>query len=109
MILLDKDLLKQGKVEEAILIRSYEEYKSKGGTRDMLDAYSRLKEEAKKYEGDFIQMMDMDLSGIPVNREQIYYCRDIAQAFWTIIHLWFHKPLRTVSYISFSLKEFNNL
>lgn len=109
MKILDKDLLKQGKVEEAILIHSYEEYRVKGGTKDMLDCYSGLKEKAKKYESDFIQMMDMDLSGIPMNRNQIYYCRDIAQAFWTIIHLWFHKPLRTVSYISFNLEEFNKL
>lgn len=109
MKILDKDLLKQGKVKEAILIHSYEEYRIKGGQRDMLDSYAHLKEEAKKYESDFIQMMDMDLSGIPMNRSQIYYCRDIAQAFWTIIHLWFHKPLRTVSYISFNLEEFNKL
>jgi hypothetical protein len=109
MKILDKNLLKQGKVEEAILVHSYEEYRAKGGQRDMLDCYAHFKELAKKYESNFIQMMDMDLSGIPMEREDIYYCRDIAQAFWTIIHLWFHKPLRIVDFNTFSLKEFNNI
>ena len=109
MKILDKGLLKQGKVEEAILVHSYEEYQAKGGQRDMLDTYAHFKEKAKEYESRYIQMMDMDLSGIPMKREDIYYCRDIAQAFWTIIHLWFHKPLRIVSYTSFDLKEFNKL
>ena len=35
MKILDKDLLKQGKVEEAILVHSYAEYQVKGGQRDI--------------------------------------------------------------------------
>lgn len=109
MKILDKDLLKQGKVEEAILVHSYEEYRIKGGIRDLLDSYSGLKEKAKKYELKYIEMIDMASNGIPINGDDINYCKNIAQAFWTIIHLWFHKPLRIVDFNNFSLKEFNNL
>ena len=109
MKILDKDLLKQGKIEESILVHSYAEYQVKGGQHDMLDTYAHFKEKAKEYELKYIEMMDMDLSGIPCNREDIAYCANIADAFWRILHLWFHKPLRTVSYTSFDLKEFNKL
>lgn len=109
MKILDKDLLKQGKVEEAILVHSYAEYQVKGGKRDMLDTYAHFKEKAKKYELQYIEMIDMASSGIPVSVNDIEYCKSIAQAFWTIIHLWFYKPLRIVDFNTFSLKEFNNI
>lgn len=109
MKILDKNLLKQGDVEKSILVHSYAEYKSKGGQRDMLDCYAHFKEKAKEYELKFIEMMDMDISGIPVKKSEMFYCRNIAQAFWYILHLWFNKPLRVVTYLNFNLKEFNNL
>lgn len=109
MILLDKDLLKQGKVEEAILVHSYAEYQVKGGQRDMLDCYAHFKEKAKEYELKYIQMMDMNFSGIPVDAGELRHTASVAQAFWYILHLWFNKPLRVVKYSTFSLKEFNKL
>ena len=109
MKILNKDLLKQGKVKEAILVHSYAEYQVKGGQRDMLDCYAHFKEKAKEYELRYIQMMDMDLSGIRQSQEDLVHCASVAQAFWYILHLWFNKPLRVVKYSTFSLKEFNNL
>lgn len=109
MKILDKALLKQGKVEEAILVHSYEEYQAKGGQRDMLDTYAHFKEKAKEYESRYIQMMDMSFSGIPVDKGELRYTASVAQTFWYILHLWFNKPLRVVKYSTFSLEEFNNL
>lgn len=109
MKILDKNLLKQGKVKEAILVHSYEEYQAKGGQRDMLDTYAHFKEKAKEYELKYIEMMDMSFSGIPVDKDELRHIASVAQAFWYILHLWFNKPLRVVKYSTFSLKEFNNL
>ena len=109
MKILDKDLLKQGKVEEAILVHSYAEYQVKGGQRDMLDCYAHFKEKAKEYELKYIQMVDMVCSGIPVDAGELRHIASVAQAFWYILHLWFNKPLRVVKYSTFSLEEFNKL
>lgn len=109
MKILDKDLLKQGKVEEAILVHSYAEYRVKGGQRDMLDCYAHFKEKAKEYELKYIEMMDMCFSGITVDPGELRHTLSVAQAFWYILHLWFNKPLRVVKYSTFSLKEFNNI
>lgn len=109
MKVFDLDVLKQGKVEESILIHSFEEYESLGGKMDILDAYSTTKSRAKMYEDRYIQGMDMSLSGIPVEKSIITKNRLLAQVFWTILHQWFNKPLRKVSYANFDLDEFNKL
>lgn len=103
------EILEQGKVEESILIHSFDEYKSLSGKMDILDAYAMTKGRAKVYEYRYIQDMDMSLSGIPVDESVINKNRLLAQVFWTILHLWFNKPLRKVSYTTFDLEEFNKL
>ena len=109
MKILDRNLLKQGKVEEAILVHSYAEYQVKGGQRDMLDCYAHFKEKAKEYELKYIEMVDMCLSGILVDSGELLHTASVAQAFWYILHIWFNKPLRVVKHSTFSLEEFNNL
>ena len=109
MKVFDIEILKQGKVEESILVHSFDEYKSLGGTMDILDAYAVTKDRAKMCEGRYIQDMDMSLSGIPVEESAITKNRLLAQVFWTILHLWFNRPLRKVSYTTFNLEEFNRL
>lgn len=102
-------LLDQGKIEESIIVKSFQEYKDLGGTLDMLDTYALTKERAKKYESNYIQGMDMSLSGLPVKEDVLRKTRLLAQVFWEILHLWFNKPLRIVSYSEFDLNEFNKL
>ena len=109
MKVFDTEILKQGKVEESILIHSFDEYKSLGGTKDILDVYAITRDRAKMYEDRYIQGMDMSLSGIPVEEGVITKNRLLAQVFWYILHLWFHRPLRKVSYANFDLEEFNKL
>jgi len=111
MKIYDLDILfgERENVAGSLLVDSFELYKKLGGTRDELDLYSYLKEQAKKYESNYIQAMDMDLSGIPVNRKIIRMNRLRAQVHWYIIHKWFNKPLRIVDYNNFSLEEFNRL
>ena len=109
MKVFDLDVLKQGKVEESILVKSYQEYQDKGGKLDILDAYATTKDRAKMYEDRYIQGMDMACSGIPVEESIITKNRLLAQVFWTILHLWFNRPLRKVSYSTFDLDEFNKL
>lgn len=109
MEIFDLDVLRQGKVEESILVKSFQEYQIKGGKMDVLDAYAVTRDRAKRYEDRYIQAMDMCISGIPVEEEIITKNRLIAQVYWNILHLWFNKPLRKVSYSTFDLNEFNNL
>ena len=109
MIVLDQKLLFEGKVEESILIRSFEDYKKQGGKRDMLDLYAFVKERAKREEDKYISSIDQSLSGIEVSDDYLRKQRLIAQANWYLLHLWFGKPLRKVSFSSFDLEEFNRL
>lgn len=111
MKIYDLDILfgKRENVAGSLLVDSFELYKKLGGTRDELDLYSHLKEQAKRYESNYIQAMDMNLSGIQVNRKIIRMNRLLAQVHWYIIHKWFNKPLRIVDYNNFSLEEFNRL
>lgn len=85
-------LLNQCKVKESIIVKSFQEYKDLGGKLDILDAYSLTKERAKKYEGNYISLMDMACSGIEVSEDNIRRNRLLAQVFWTILHMWFNKP-----------------
>ena len=109
MQILDQKLLFEGKVEESILIHSFEDYKKQGGKRDMLDLYAFIKERAKREEGRYIDAMDQSLSGIDVSDDYLRKQRLRAQVNWYLLHLWFKKPLRKVSYINFDLEEFNRL
>ena len=109
MQVLDQKVLFEGKVEESILIHSFEDYKKQGGKRDMLDLYAFVKERAKKEEGRYISAMDQALSGLEVSDDYLRKQRLIAQANWYLLHLWFKKPLREVSFSNFDLEEFNRL
>lgn len=109
MILIDKKTFNEGRLAGSVLIKSFKEYKDKGGTRDELDTYSLLKERAKHYEGLYISYIDQSLSGIDVPEDAICSTANLAQVYWYIIHLWFNKPLRKIGYNSFSLEEFNKL
>ena len=109
MRLFNTAILSQGKIEESILVPSFQVYKSLGGKYDMLDIYSRIKERAKEYESRFISCMDMKISGISVEDREIVMNRLIAQVYWTILSKWFDKPLRKVSFVNFDLDEFNRL
>ena len=109
MQVLDQKILFEGKVEESILIHSFEDYKKQGGKRDMLDLYAFIKERAKREESRYIDAMDQSLSGIEVSDDYLRKQRLRAQANWYLLHLWFKKPLREVSYSNFDLEEFNRL
>ena len=109
MQLLDQKVLFEGKVEESILIHSFEDYKKQGGKRDMLDLYAFIKERAKREESRYIDAMDQSLSGIEVSDDYLRKQRLRAQANWYLLHLWFKKPLRKVSYSNFDLEEFTRL
>ena len=107
--LLNKDLVKQGRIKESVMVHSFEEYKAQGGKRSMLDVYSKIKEMAKSDESMFITCMDMLLSGIDVNEDATRLYANRSQALWYVLHLWFKVPLRKVSFIDFDLDEFNKL
>lgn len=111
MKIFDLDILfgERENVAGSLLVDSFELYKKLGGTRDELDLYSHLKEQAKMYENNYIQAMDMDISGIPVDKKIIRRNKLLAQVHWYILHKWFGKPLRIVSFYNFSLEEFNKL
>ena len=109
MKVIDFKILYQGKVSESIIVRSFEEYKRLGGKRDMLELYALMKERAKNAESAYISLMDQALSGIPFSDECLDTQRLRAQAQWYLLHLWFNKPLRKVSYHNFDLDEFNRL
>lgn len=109
MKIFDLGTLFKGKVTESILVESFDDYQKNGGTKDMFDVYSDIKSKAKKYESNYIQGMDMYLSGIPVKEGIVRKNQLLAEVFWTILHLWFNKPLRDVNYCNFSLDEFNSL
>ena len=109
MQILDQKLLFEGKVEESILIHSFEDYKKQGGKRDMLDLYAFIKERAKREESRYIDAVDQSLSGIEVSDDYLRKQRLRAQALWYLLHLWFGKPLRKVNFSNFDLDEFNRL
>lgn len=109
MKLFNTEILFQGKVSESILVHSFQEYKELGGKRDMFDVYAFIKERAKQKESDYISMMDMSISGIDIPEEAIMQKRLLAQGLWYILHLWFNRELRTVSFLNFDLDEFNKL
>jgi hypothetical protein len=109
MQILDQKVLFEGKVEESILVHSFEEYKKLGGKRDMLDLYAFIKERAKREESNYISAMDQALSGLEVSDDYLRKQRLRAQANWYLLHLWFSKPLRTVDFSTFDLSEFNRL
>ena len=109
MKVFDLQLAKEGFFSKAILVKSYSEYKENGGTKDIFDVYSKIKERAKSAESMYIDMMDQALSGIPINSEDIVAQRNIAQMQWFILALWFNKPLRLVDYKKFDLKKFDEL
>lgn len=109
MKIFDKDILFAGKVVESIEVTSYDDYHNGGGQLDMFDVYALIKTRAKKYESLYIQGMDMSLSGISVDEDVLKKDRLLAQVLWTILHLWFNKPLRVVSFSNFDLDEFNKL
>ena len=109
MQVLDQKVLFEGKVEESILIHSFEDYKKQGGKRDMLDLYAFVKERAKREEINYISAMDQALSGIEISDNYLKKQRLRAQANWYLLHLWFGKPLRKVSFGDFDLDEFNRL
>ena len=109
MKIFDKALVSQGRWTDGILVHSFEEYKELGGKRDMLDIYAKFKEQAKHYENLYISRMDMSLSGIEVSDDEITELRNRAQIFWTLIALWFNKPLRVVNYSTFDINEFDQL
>lgn len=102
-------LLNQGNIEGSIIVKSFQQYKDGGGKLDILDTYALTRDRAKMYEDRYIQGMDMSLSGIPVEEDVITKNRLLAQVFWTILHLWFNRPLRVVDYLTFDLNEFNKL
>jgi hypothetical protein len=109
MQILDQKTLFEGKLEESILIHSFEDYKKQGGKRDMLDLYAFVKERAKREEGRYIDAMDQSLSGIEVSDDYLRKQKLRAQAIWYLLHLWFNKPLRIVNFSNFDLNEFNKL
>lgn len=114
MRLFDKNVLFENHdVEGAVLVHSFIEYKANGGIHDALDTYAHFKELAKKSELEYIEMKDMSLSGIPVDKKLMERKCHKAQMFWYLLWLWFNKdlnkPLRVVKYSTFSLEEFNNL
>ena len=75
----------------------------------MLDLYAFVKERAKREEDRYISAMDQSLSGIEVPDDFLRKQRLRAQANWYLLHLWFNKPLRKVSFSNFDLEEFNRL
>lgn len=109
MKIINSEILYQGKVSESVLVHSFEEYKRLGGKKDMLDCYALIKHNAKGAESKYISYMDQTLSGIPMSDECLEAQRLKAQAWWYILHLWFNRPLRKVSYGNFDLDEFNRL
>lgn len=109
MQIINEKTLYQGKVSESVLVHSFEEYRELGGKKDMFDVYALIKHRAKSAEGNYISYMDQTLSGIPMSDDCLKRQRLKAQAWWYLLHLWFNKPLRTVSYGTFNLDEFNDL
>lgn len=95
--------------EYEILVTSFGEYKRLGGGRDYLDLYSKIKEDAKLHERNYISLMDRALSGIEVSDSKINHEGLCAQALWHLLSIMFNKPRREVSYRNFHLEEFNKL
>ena len=106
---LQKEYISMSDLFGLVKINSFEKYKALGGRRTSNDAYARLKENAKKYESDYISLMDMKYSGIPVKLQNITYNMRMSQMYYILLSVWFHIPLRVVSYMTFELEEFNRL
>lgn len=88
------------------IMKSYTEY---AATHDELDTYFKCKTKAKQLESDYIEAMDMSLSGIEVSDVHLKSTRYAAQVYWNIIAVKFNKPQRIVSFRTFDLNEFNEL
>lgn len=96
-------------MEERIFNQIMEAYAKYAATHDKLDTYFKCKTKAKQLESDYIEAMDMSLSGIEVNEAYLKSTRYAAQVYWNILHVKFNKPQRTVSFRAFDLDEFNEL
>ena len=96
MQIINPDILYQGKVEDSILIHSYEEYKEKGGKLDLLDLYAKMIQRAERLEWEYLTTMDQEFSGLPVPEGTTRKQYLTASAYWYIIHIWFNKPLHKV-------------
>lgn len=96
-------------MEERIFNQIMKAYTKYAETHDELDTYFKCKTKAKQLESDYIEAMDMSLSGIEVSEGYIKSTRYAAQVYWNILHVKFNKPQRTVSFSRFDLEEFNKL
>lgn len=96
-------------MEEKIFNQIIEAYTKYAATHDELDTYFRCKTKAKQFESDYIEAMDMSLSGMDVSKAYIESTRYAAQVYWNILAVKFNKPQRTVSFMKFDLEEFNEL
>lgn len=96
-------------MEEKVFNQIMEAYTKYAETHDELDTYFKCKTKAKQLESDYIEAMDMSLSGIEVSETYIKNTRYAAQVYWNILAVKFNKPQRTVSFRTFDLEEFNNL
>lgn len=96
-------------MEEKIFNQIMKAYTEYAATHDKLDTYFKCKTKAKQLESDYIEAMDMSLSGIEVNEAHLKRTRYAAQVYWNILHVKFNKPQRTVSFRTFDLDEFNEL
>lgn len=96
-------------MEEKIFNQIMEAYAEYAANHDKLDTYFRCKTKAKQLESDYIEAMDMSLSGIEVDEGYLKKTRYAAQIYWNILTVKFNKPQRTVSFRTFDLEEFNNL
>lgn len=96
-------------MEEKIFNQIMEAYTEYAATHDKLDTYFRCKTKAKQLESDYIEAMDMSLSGMDVSKAYLKSTRYAAQVYWNILAVKFNKPQRTVSFMKFDLEEFNEL
>lgn len=91
MKIIDRNILFKGDVEGSILVKSFEEYKAKGGKHDMLDTYAEFKKRAESNENIFIMACDQYSSGIDVDIAVANERRLLSLAYYKLLHLWFNK------------------
>jgi hypothetical protein len=91
MKIIDRNTLFKGDVEGSILIKSFEEYKAKGGKHDMLDTYAEFKKRAESNENIFIMACDQYSSGIDVDITAANERKLLSLAYHKLLHLWFNK------------------
>lgn len=96
-------------MEERIFNQIMKAYTEYAATHDELDTYFKCKTKAKQLESDYIEAMDMSLSGIEVSDAYLKSTRYAAQVYWNILAVKFNKPQRIVSFRTFDLNEFNEL